>query len=188
MYRIGYWAIVGAVCVWSTASLVFASDGTLDLDEQGLLLLTGLGLAVVWVIRLGDNRVSRGTREVVWVALPVFATGAMVVATGTHLPLSSRLWLCEDSLRDYVETAEPTPQYTRSVRRVGFFSVTGVRREGQTVLLQTCHDGFASVGIAYSPDAAPSYSPRKEVHAMFTHLYGPWYRYEFPDKGGFQTS
>ena len=173
-----------AVCVWSGALALAASRGAVYLEESALLLITGVVIAFGWLL-VSWLRVEvwQGKRSCVWIALPVVGVIAVVVSE-TSAPLTARLWLCEGDMRTYAENAEPTQEFTKSPRKVGLFSTARVRRQGQTVLLQTCHDSFNEVGVAYSPNNPPNYSPRTGVWASFTHLYGPWYRYEFPDKGG----
>jgi hypothetical protein len=174
-------AIIAAGAVWLAVAMVEASNGVATILGLFFLALLGFCTAVAWFSYSVAcfRSLKPWRRAAVWLAVPALGLVG-VVGFPTGWPMAIRVWLCEQSLNEYAITANPDeqPRYQEvRVDRVGLFTVQHVDKSEGSVLLTTSSTFVSLGGVAYAPDGVPASSP---MTVNFTHLYGPWYRFEIP--------
>jgi hypothetical protein len=175
--------ILAGAAFWLALATDFASyPGVMGIVEAALLLLVGFSIAVGWVIySLAWPGVFRSWRRgLVWLAV-LAVPGIAVIGFATKWPLTVRVWMNEQSLREYAETRDKDMDLSNHdgtiPANVGSFQVWEVRRRGSAVFLITTV--WAVHGLVYAPEGIPAYEggPYRD----FRHLYGPWYSFVIPD-------
>jgi hypothetical protein len=184
--RIGLSLVVIAAWLWALGLLVAASDGLINLLESILLLAAGVFFGFLWVCTAatcwGKSRFSERwvcmSVPPIWIVVGLLAT--------TNLPLMARLWMSEAAFKESAESyiSEP-PRIEYGGRRIGFFNVDKVWCHGRTIAFATEGQPFITSGVICAPEGIPSAPLPMEVEellwARYTHLYGPWYRFELGD-------
>lgn len=163
--------IIIAAWLWFLAALPQVTNVAADFGWFLILFPTGLFIGLLWIIYSASRpSVFREKRwRLAWLSVPVLGVGALVLAM-TGWGLVTRIWLCDDVLRDYCEEVRQG-RVENSPRRVGLFWVTN-SGGSETEAVLTTPGGFLDIhGLAYSPDAPPG---TQGIH--YRHLYGPWYR------------
>ncbi|HVK18442.1 MAG TPA: hypothetical protein VM533_16020 [Fimbriiglobus sp.] len=180
----GLWFVVGASWLWTASVIASASDGMADMIEQLGLVFAASLLGLVWVAESGIYpAVFRSHGRFAWLSAPSLC-GLAVLISATNLPIAARMWLSEGSLRAYAEGSDPDPPNYVNEKSVGLFRVKRVWRDGTAVAFVTGSNVFDQAGVLYAPDGLPTAPPEESevlLRATFTHLYGPWYRFDIPD-------
>ncbi|MBP3958830.1 hypothetical protein J8F10_26590 [Gemmata sp. G18] len=99
--------------------------------------------------------------------------------------MTVRTYLSAPDLQRYAESDDPDPPHYTNAKRIGLFRVEKVWRHGRMVAFGTDGKLFDVVGVIYAPDGLPTAPLPMEAEeldrACYTHLYGPWYRFEIGD-------
>jgi hypothetical protein len=181
----GYWLFVLPAWLWAFLPLWASSDGVVDLLEVMVLFLATGPVTLVWlaggVICVKEQQVRS---LLLWLSAPIVCVAAIVVSA-TNVPLIVRFHLSEPSLRSYAEGGTPETSRDKTTQVIGLFRVTEVWRHGRTVAFTTSASKvFGYVGVIYAPDGLPTELPMEVeelLFARYTHIDGPWYRFETGD-------
>ncbi len=170
--------VLTAAAAWLAVAVYTTSDADAGFMAVGLFLTGGL-IGVAWLVCLAPELgrgepISRRLRDVPWMCVPLLPVAAIFLAD-TRWPMAVRLWLCEPTMRAYMES----PRYPRGwsePERVGYFDVIWVDRDGPAIYATTATGFITKGGIIYAPEGPPPHQP--ERYARHVHrLYGPWYRF-----------
>lgn len=181
----GFWWIVLPAWLWALLPLWAASGGILGIMELVGLLVLGVPIALAWIFApVACCTGSKGRALVLWLSVPVVWLTAAVLSA-TDVPMIVRFGLSEPALRRYAEGDDPyPPHYTTGTRYIGLFHVHKVWRHGRMTAFATGSKPFVTAGVMYAPDGLPGALPmecEELLSARYTHISGPWYRFEFGD-------
>ena len=181
----GLWWVIAAGWGWALLLVWAGSDGLITLYEEMGLVVAGGALGLLWLVWT-RAALSRSPRAwMVWLSAPAVSVLAVLLAA-TNLPLIGRLWLSEREMREYAGRHDPDPpDWVTGNKGIGSFGVDKVWRHGSWIAFATDGQPFITAGVMFAPDGLPEGELPIEVEEMlwarYTHLYGPWYRFEVGD-------
>jgi hypothetical protein len=173
------WLIV--LCGWGWAAAALPSSTNAGWYILELLALsasfTVVGIGWCWISFTSPSIFSTKRLRWVWTAVPVL--WIVVISLGsTDYGLAIRVWLCEDELRAFAESAR-TDWERNGVKappdsQVGLFHVQRTFGYGSEVNMITTRGllPMKSFGITYCPGPGGA-----QVVGRYRHLYGPWYTF-----------
>ncbi len=185
MERLSVWLFVAPAWLWALLPLWAVSDGVADWLEMLGVVAFFVPVVFVWlaffVVCLAWRRWDAWA---MWLTVPIVWSVALVLSV-TDVPMTVRVRLSESELRQYAESNDPSPPGYKNTKRIGSFRVEKVWRHERTVAFATGSKVFDIVGVIYAPDGFPTAPLPMETEellsAQYTHLYGPWYRFEIGD-------
>lgn len=162
--------------MWAMLALIPATNAGWSFGWQLFMLPTGLVLLTGWIICSFRKQAQRYSRpsKLLWFAIPIITLLPLALST-TNYGLAFRLWLCEDEIREFAESARSGNESISPVsagRAVGLFHICWTTANGSEMTLITTRGLYENCGISYWPEGLPNGSGDE-----YQHLFGPWYRF-----------
>ncbi|MCX6366809.1 MAG: hypothetical protein NTX57_08875, partial [Armatimonadetes bacterium] len=159
------WLWWGATSIWWAASLIIFSDPAVSFGLAWILAVTGIGLAVLWLIRF-----VVALHKPEWRRLLVKeATVAILMTCVAISPIARqiRFRLSKPALNAYARN----PREAKNVT-LGLYQFEWVYKTEYGWLFDLGDSGlFETSGLLYCPGSPPTDNPVTKHE----HWYGPWY-------------
>lgn len=171
--------------LWGLLPLWVSSGGAIDIVEMFFLIFTVGCASLFWLFNVAIVLKAERFRTLgIWLSVPIVWVAAVAVSA-SDVPFLIRFRLSEPDLRQYAQADAPNPSHDMRARHLGLFDISDVWRHGRTVAFSTDGKLFDRVGVIYAPDGLPAEPLPIEVEellrAQYTHLDGPWYKFEIGD-------
>jgi hypothetical protein len=184
MERLYVWVASAVGWSWALLLLWIASGGIINIVEVLALFPVAALTGTFWLSGGAFAKALKWRDWLAWGSVPVVWLAALVLSAN-DVPMFVRFHLSESALRRYAEGTDPDPpDYTKSAKYIGLFHVDKVWRHERMVAFRTDGKPFLSVGVMYAPDGLPKELPMEVeelLYARYTHISGPWYRFEVGD-------